>query len=254
MYYLDNTLSSHPPSPHILPSSPPLPPWPCAEDLCSLVLKGDGCRLVLSAMRRHKTVPVQHAGLSALCNMAISGETGKQRTPAQSASLHFTQVHSLHCPCSLVECLAVSVFSAGSCAEGNRKGLCDVGVVQGVMAAFECCPHSEWVVFTGAQVFQNISGTGKEGSKHTCTHGHHTHTHNTHTHTHTLTCIDRNTNVHNTHTYAHLYVRMWLRFRLIQTVRIQVFCEFVCVFTPGLITYMPYVYTSKSLPSPNYYH
>ena len=114
----------------------------------------------------------------------------------------------------------MSVFSAGSCAEGNRKRLCDVGVVQGVMAAFECCPHSEWVVFTGAQVFQNISGTGKEGSKHTCTHGHHTctHTHTyTHTHTHTrtyMTQIDTNANIHNTHTYAHLYVRMWLRFRL----------------------------------------
>ena len=85
------------PHPHILPPlSPPSPPLrtlSCAEDLCSLVLKGDGCRLVLSAMRRHKTVPVQHAGLSSLCNMAISGETGKQRRPAQSASLHFTQVH-----------------------------------------------------------------------------------------------------------------------------------------------------------------
>ena len=116
-------------------------------------------------MWRHKTVPVQHADLSALCNMAISGETGKQRRPALSASLHLTQVHPLHCLCSLVERLAVSVFYAGSCAEGNRKELCDVGVVQGVMAAFECCPHSEWVIFTGAQVFQNISGTGEEGSK-----------------------------------------------------------------------------------------
>ena len=139
-------------------------------------------------MRRHKTVPVQHAGLSALCNMAISGETGKQRRPALSASLHLTQVHPLHCLCSLVERLAVSVFSAGSCAEGNRKGLCNVGVVQGVMSAFECCPHSEWVVFTGAQVFQNISGTGEEGSKHTYTPAHIVTTHSdTHTHTHTHT-------------------------------------------------------------------
>ena len=101
------SLPSYPPS----PPHPPLPSLPHPEDLCSLVLKGDGCRLVLSAMRRHKTAPVQHAGLSALCNLAISGETGKQRRPALSASLHLTQVHPLHCLCSLVERLAVSVFS-----------------------------------------------------------------------------------------------------------------------------------------------
>ena len=180
------SLPSYPPS----PPTPPLPFLPHPEDICSLVLKGDGCRLVLSAMQRHKTVPVQHAGLSALCNMAISGETGKLRRPALSASLHFTQVHPLHCLCSLVECFAGSVFSGGSCAEGNCKGLCDAGVVQGVMSAFECCPHSEWVVFTGAQVFQNISGTGEEGSKHTYTHAHIV---TTRTHTHTHTCVHTHT-------------------------------------------------------------
>ena len=59
-------------------------PSPCPfltpEDLCSLVLKGNGCQLVLSAMHRHRTVPVQHAGLSALCNMAIAGEAQGQRS------------------------------------------------------------------------------------------------------------------------------------------------------------------------------
>lgn len=83
---------------------------------CSDVMKQDGCSPVIAVMKRHKTVPLQHSGLAALCNMAI--------------------------------------------VEENRPVLCERGVLYAVVNAFDVCPRSEWVVYTGAQVVQNISGAG----------------------------------------------------------------------------------------------
>ena len=54
-------------------------------------------------------------------------------------------------------------------AEENRPQLCGQGLLYAVVNAFEVCPRSEWVVFTGAQVVQNISGTGENTCMHSST-------------------------------------------------------------------------------------
>ena len=51
-------------------------------------------------------------------------------------------------------------FSVSNPLEENRALLCDLGILQALVNAIDRCPHSEWVVFTAAQVVQNISGTG----------------------------------------------------------------------------------------------
>ena len=95
----------------------------------------------------------------------------------------YVQVTTLFIFSAFADCLNMhfipSTLPACSCTEGNRKGMCDAGVIEGVAGAFESCPRSEWVVFTGAQVFQNLSDTGTEGKQ----------SYNymlTHTHTHTV--------------------------------------------------------------------